>query len=84
MVDNDNQINENGTSPVVEINYNENTDGWDVGMYLPLANIGPNLLFSDLDKDGLHGESEPALEGVAVSLVCDGAEVDSTTTISTG
>mmetsp|Transcript_32451 Transcript_32451/g.58651 ORF Transcript_32451/g.58651 Transcript_32451/m.58651 type:complete len:1622 (-) Transcript_32451:91-4956(-) len=53
-------------------------------MYLPLANIGPNLVFNDLNKDGLHDEGEPALEGVAVSLVCDGAEVDSTTTNATG
>ena len=68
VVDDGNQINQNGTSHVVKINYNENTDGWDVSMYLPLANIGPNLVFNDLDKDGLHDESEPALEGVAVSL----------------
>ncbi|KAL7555014.1 hypothetical protein ACHAWF_018715 [Thalassiosira exigua] len=87
---NGNQIYPNGTSPVAEVNYNENVEGWDtvdtwsVGMYLPLSQVGPNVVFNDLDEDGVQDEGEGPLEGVAVSLVCDGTEVDNTATNSEG
>ena len=85
VVEGGNQIFPDGTSPPADVVYNENTDGWDVGMHLPLASLGPGLVFEDLNGDGFHDEDEPAMPGVSVGLVCDdGAEDQVTTTNATG
>jgi len=79
-----NQIHLNGTSPAISIGYNETIDAWNVGMYLPLSNIGPNVVFNDMNEDGVHDEDEPLLEDVPIALVCDGTTVDNTKSNASG
>jgi protocatechuate 3,4-dioxygenase beta subunit len=85
QVENGNVVNANGISPFVQIGYNDVVDDWLVGMYLPLADIGPNLVFNDLDEDGVYDpETEGPLAGVQIELNCDGQVVATTTTNTSG
>lgn len=74
----------NGTSPSVDIGYNTTVDDWNVGMHLPMASIGPSMVFNDLNEDGMHDEDEPPMRDVPIDLVCDGTLRDSTTSNSSG
>ena len=80
-----NQIHPNGTSPTVTIGYNDTVDDWNVGLFLPLSQIGPNTAFNDLNMNGVWDvEDEPVLADVPIALICDGSEVATTTTNATG
>lgn len=80
IVEDGNQIYPNGTSPIVDIDYNSNVDDWDVGLYLPLSAVGPNVVFNDLNNDGIQDENEGPLSGVDITLMCDGQAVETVTT----
>lgn len=85
IVPDGNQIFPNGTSPSITVGYNSNLNGWDVGMYLPPATIGPNQVFHDTDGDGNHDVNEPYLENITVDLYCyqeDGTAVLVSTTVT--
>lgn len=89
IVPDGNDIFPNGTSPDINVGYNSNIDGWDVGMYLPPATVGPNKVFHDTDGDGNHDPNEPYMDNVKVDLYCykeDGTAVlvASTVTDSNG
>jgi hypothetical protein len=45
VVDGGNQIFPNGTSPAVDIGYNENADGWDVGYVAVVCSSRGNIVF---------------------------------------
>ena len=68
-----NQIYPNGTSPLGNVTSNSVNDDWGVGMVLPKADIGPNVVFYDIDKDGIQDVGEPPMAGVIVTLICDGS-----------
>lgn len=59
-------------------------DTWDAGVYCP-AKLG-DLVWNDLDKDGLQDADEPGVDGVTVNLIdcASGTMVDSTTTSGGG
>ena len=85
IVPDGNQIFPNGTSPLITVGYNTNINGWDVGMYLPPATIGPNQVFHDTDGDGHHDVNEPIMVNVTVDLYCyqeDGTAVLVGTTVT--
>ena len=87
VVDGGNQIstNEDGTnsSPVVEFPLGFVEDSWNVAMYMPVS-IG-NMVWNDLDGDGLQDDGEPGIEGIVVNLNDnDGFQVATTTTDSAG
>ena len=66
-----NQVLSDGTSVPTTIGYNTTIDYWLVGMYLPPATIGPNVVFDDRDGNGVRDdENEPPLENVTINLYC--------------
>ena len=52
------------------IGYNDTINTWDVGVYLPPATVGPNMVFDDWDGDGERDPNEPPMENVTVELYC--------------
>ena len=47
VVDGGNQVHSNGTTPVIEVDYNDNVDDWSVGLYSPVT-VG-NKVWDDLN-----------------------------------
>lgn len=66
-----NQIDTNGTSPMVDLDWNDNVAAWDVGMYLPVT-LG-NKVWEDMNANGIQDEvdgvMEPGIAGLPVTLL---------------
>ena len=66
-----NQIYPNGTSPTIQIEWNDNITAWDVGVFLPVT-LG-NKVWYDLNgngiQDAVNGTMEKGVEGVEVQLL---------------
>jgi len=77
IVSDGNQIFPNGTSPEIELNYNDTIDNLDVGLYLPVT-LG-NKVWEDMNANGIQDEvdgvMEPGIEGVQVELLNANDEV---------
>ena len=80
----DSDVNQaTGITPVFTLSGGEQNFTFDLGLVRP-ASIG-NLVWNDLDGDGIHDSGEPGLSGVRVNLLDDeGNIVQTTTTNSQG
>ena len=79
----DSDIDEEGVMPPVMLTSAGDDRDWDAGLYRP-ASIG-DLVWEDLDGDGIQGPGEPGLAGVTVRLLdAGGSEVGSTVTDGDG
>jgi len=71
-----NQIDTNGTSPMVDLDWNDNVTAWDVGMYLPVT-LG-NKVWEDKNANGIQDEvdgvMEPGIAGLPVTLLNENDE----------
>ena len=81
-----NQIYPNGTSPEVQLDWNDNITTWDVGVYLPVT-IG-NKVWEDLNGNGIQDVVngtivEEGMAGIQVTLL-DTNNDPVATTISAG
>ena len=72
-----------GETIVTSLISGENDLTWDAGIFVP-ASVG-DLVWHDLDTDGIHDDGEPGVAGVTVELLgADGTVVATTTTASDG
>ncbi|MDX1692019.1 MAG: SdrD B-like domain-containing protein [Acidimicrobiia bacterium] len=79
----DSDIDGNGAMPETFLDPREHEPHWDAGLYRR-ASIG-DLVWEDVDGDGVRDDGEPGVSGVTVRLYdADGAEVASTTTNADG
>ena len=72
-----NQIQQNGTSPTVDVDWNDVIDNWDVGMYQPVT-IG-NKVWEDANGNGQQDEGEDGMVGITVVLVDANGDTVATT-----
>ncbi len=80
----DSDVNANGETPCTTLDPGEDDDSLDAGIYLPKASIS-DLVWEDLDEDGVQDAGEPGVQGVKVILHdCTGTKLDSTTTDANG
>lgn len=79
----DSDIDSSGAMAQTTLDSNENDARWDAGLTRP-ATIG-DLVWEDLDADGIQDGGEPGIAGVTVRLFnASGAEVRSTVTDANG
>ncbi|HSM02308.1 MAG TPA: SdrD B-like domain-containing protein [Acidimicrobiia bacterium] len=79
----DSDMDSSGVMAATALDSNENDLRWDAGLTLP-ASIG-DLLWEDLDGDGIQDEGEPGVAGVTVRLFnSGGTQVRSTVTDANG
>ena len=81
-----NQIYPNGTSPEVQLDWNDNINTWDVGVYLPVT-LG-NKVWEDLNGNGIQDMVngtivEEGMAGIQVTLL-DTSNDPVATTVSAG
>ena len=73
-----------GTTAPVTLTAGQNNTSIDAAYNSPLGSIG-DLVFNDLDRDGIQDPGEPGIEGVTVTLYdASGTPVGQTTTDATG
>ncbi|NQT51474.1 hypothetical protein HQ576_05460, partial [bacterium] len=75
-----------GRTIVTTLDNNEYDPTWDCGLYLPEpepASIG-DLVWHDLNKDGIQDAGEPGIDGVTVTLYDAAGAVAGTTTTAGG
>ena len=79
-----NQIYPNGTSPNVQINYDDDITNLNVGLYLPVT-LG-NKVWEDINGNGIQDDDERGVDGLEVTLLnaASGDEVDTTLTAADG
>lgn len=79
----DSDIDSTGVMPQTTLDPREHDPRWDAGLYRR-ASIG-NLVWEDLDGDGIRDQGEPGVSGVTVRLLDGGGnQVASTTTNGSG
>ncbi len=79
----DSDIDAAGVMPSTSLNSGEYDPNWDAGLYR-LASIG-DLVWEDVDADGIQDEGEEGISGVTVRLFdADGDEVEATITDDEG
>ena len=73
-----------GRSPAITLAAGENNTSVDAGFVSPFGSIG-DLVFNDLDHDGIQDAGEPGIAGITVTLLNSaGTPIGTTVTDSTG